>query len=132
MLCGIRTSKPSIQIISIIMWFLKHSLKYIHHHNHKQNSRQSTCKSYKTMISSTINLSQMKTAVTITSKHYLLAKIASSNLHLKHNFQIGRYILFLFEWAFHFNSFGCLVSPFLVMKMTMYFKGHHADKKSMK
>ena len=56
MLCVIRTSKPSIQRISISMLVFTYSMEYLHHHNYKWNSRHSTWTNYMVIISSTINL----------------------------------------------------------------------------
>ena len=56
------------------MWVLTYYMESLHHHNYKLDSRRSTWTSYMVMISSTINLVQMKTSVLRTSSHYLLAK----------------------------------------------------------
>ena len=116
MVCVIRTLKPSIHRRSITMWIFTYSMEYLYHHNYKLNSRHSKWTSYTEIISSTINLGKMKTSVTRTSSHSLLDKKPWSKLHLKQNYQIGRYSLFLCGWTLHFHSFGCLVSPFPHMK----------------
>ena len=98
------------------MWVFTYSTDSIHHHNYKHNSRYSVWKIYMSTISSTTHLGQIKTDITRASRHYLLAKKPWPNLHLKQNFQIGRYSLFLCRWTLYFHSYGCLLSPFTWMK----------------
>ena len=117
MVYAIRTSKPSIQRRSVSMWVFTYSMNSLYHNNYKWNSRHSTWPSYMATILSTISLVQIQTAITITLIHSLLSKKPWSKLHLKRNLQIGRYIIFLCGWTLYFHSFGCLVSPFLWMKL---------------
>ena len=83
MVCVIRSSNNSIQRISITIWVFTYSVEYLHNHRYSKNSNHSKWTIYMPIISSTIYLVQMKTAVTINSRHYLLSKNTWSNLHLK-------------------------------------------------
>ena len=122
MVCFIMNLKHSIHRRSIKIWFFIYSMESIHHHNYKQDSRDSTWTSYTERITSTIHLVKIKTAITRTSSNYLLAKETWSNLHLKHNLQTGRYSLFWFGQNLYFHSYGCLVSPIPWMKLPFFSK----------
>ena len=50
------------------------------------------------------------------SKAFFACQPPWSDIHLKQNFHIVRYRLFLSRWTLYFHSFGCLVSPFPWMK----------------
>ena len=56
------------------MWVFTYSVESLHHQNYKCNSKHSTWTSYMEIISYTINLFQIKTSVTRTSRHSFLAK----------------------------------------------------------
>ena len=58
-------------------------MEYLHSHKYKLKSSHIDWTRYMSIISSTIYLGQMKTAVTGTSSHPLLAKTTCSNLHKK-------------------------------------------------
>ena len=72
MVCVISTSKPSIRRRSIIILVFTYSMEYLYHHNYKWNLIHITWTSYMEMISSTINLGQIKTATTITPRYYFI------------------------------------------------------------
>ena len=101
----------------------------LNHHKHKWIFSHSKWTRYIPIISSTINLGQMQTAVIITSSNYLLTKTTWSNFHIKQNFQIGGCILFLCQRNLYFHYFEWLMTPFFIYGITTHFKGHHTDKK---
>ena len=74
MVCVIRASKPSIQRRSITIWVFTYSMDSINNHKYKLNSSHSEWTRYMPIISSTINLGQIQTAVTRHLRHSLLEK----------------------------------------------------------
>ena len=72
----------------------------------------------------------MKTAVTRTSRHYLLAKKPWSNLHLKNikNWKVQPILMWM---EFIFPIIWMLGVTFSVDEITMIFKGHHVEKINM-
>ena len=102
-------------------------MESLNHHKYKRNSSHSEWTRYTPIISSKINLSQMKTSVTRNSRHYLLAKTTWSKLHPIFLY-IGGCSLFLCLWNLYLHSFEWLVLPSYIDETTMRLKGRHMDK----
>ena len=80
------------------------------------------------IISSTIYLGQIQTAVTRNPSHYLLAKTTGSNHHLKinSNWRVKPLIMLM---GFIFPLIWMLGVAFSIDETTMRFKGYHAEKR---
>ena len=116
MVCVIINPKLSIHRMSIIVWVFKYTIDSLHNHKYKWNSSHIIWTRYMSIISSKNYLGKIQTAVTRTSRHYILSNKPWSNLHINHHFQSGGCSLFLCRWTLYFRSFGFLVSPFPLIK----------------
>ena len=124
----IRTSKPSIHMISISMWVFTYPMEYLHHHNYKLNSRHRTWTSHMAMILYTINLVQMKTSAARTLRHSLLATPPQIKPPPKTKFTNWKVQPLPMWMDFIFPLTWMLGVTFFMDEMTMHCKGHHADK----
>ena len=75
------------------------------------------------IISSTIYLGQIQTAIMGTSNHYFLAKNTWSKIHLKQHFQIWGCNLFLFQCNYISPLIWMLGVNIFIDEITMCFEG---------
>ena len=128
MVCVIRASKYSIQRRSITIWVFTYSMEYQNDHNYKWNSSHREWTRYIPIISSTIYLSQMQTAITRNSRNYLLAKTTWSNFN-PNKISSWRVQSFLMLMGFIFPLIWILGVAFSIDEVNISFIGHHAYKK---
>ena len=126
-MCVIRYSKTSIQRISTTILVFTYFMDSINNHKFKWISRHSECTSYMEIISSTIYLGQMKTAVTITSRHYFPAKTTWSKTNLKWNSKLEG-AASSFVDGIDIPLIWMLGVAFYIYEITIHYKFHLAKK----
>ena len=131
MMCVIRDSKPSFQRRIITIWVFTYYMDSLHHYKYKWNSSHSKWTRYTAIISSSIYLGQIQTAVTRTSRHSLLSKNHLIKTPPKTKSPDWRVQPLLMSIEFIFSLIWMLGVTISIDKMTMRFKGHHVDKKMM-